>query len=85
MQKYLFLQNIASINAEEFKDQRVVVKGCGEVQIDNYAYSEITRLLLPHVKTVMYGEPCSTVPIYKKSKKTLCLHFNHRIFYWLSS
>jgi hypothetical protein len=66
MQKHLFLQNISSINAEGFSDQRVVIKGCGETPIDNYAYAEITRLLLPHVKSVMYGEPCSTVPIYKK-------------------
>lgn len=66
MQKHLFLKNIASINAAEYAGQRIVVKGCGEVQIDNYAYAEITRLLLPHVKSVMYGEPCSTVPIYKK-------------------
>ncbi len=66
MHKHLFIKNLASINASEFNDQRIVVKGCGEVQIDNYAYAEITRLLLPHVKSVMYGEPCSTVPIYKK-------------------
>lgn len=66
MQKHLFLQNISTINASEFAGQRVVIKGCGEVQIDPYAYAEITRVLLPHVKSVMYGEPCSTVPIYKK-------------------
>ena len=66
MQKHLFLQNISSINAEEFKDQRIVVKGCGDVSIGNFAYTEITRQLLPHVKSIMYGEPCSTVPIYKK-------------------
>jgi hypothetical protein len=47
-------------------DQRVVIKGCGEVPIDNYAYAEITRLLKPVAKSIMYGEPCSTVPIYKK-------------------
>lgn len=66
MQKHLFLQNISNINAEEFKDQRIVVKGCGDVAIGNFAYAEITRLLLAHVKSIMYGEPCSTVPIYKK-------------------
>jgi hypothetical protein len=66
MQKYLFLKRLSSINTSEFAGQRVVVKGCGEVQIDNYAYAEITNLLLPHVKSIMYGEPCSTVPIYKK-------------------
>ena len=66
MQKHLFLQNISSINADEYKDQRIVVKGCGDVSIGNFAYAEITRHLLPHVKSIMYGEPCSTVPIYKR-------------------
>ena len=66
MQKHLFLQNISSINADEYKDQRIVVKGCGDVSIGNFAYAEITKQLLPCVKSIMYGEPCSTVPIYKK-------------------
>jgi hypothetical protein len=66
MQKHLFLKNLSLIDVSEYTNQRMVIKGCGEVQIDNYAYAEITRLLLPHVKSVMYGEPCSTVPIYKR-------------------
>jgi hypothetical protein len=66
MYKHLFLQNLESINIEEFRDQRVVVKGCGEVPIENFAYAAITSILTPVVKSIMYGEPCSTVPIYKK-------------------
>jgi hypothetical protein len=66
MQKHLFLQNIAAIDVTEFTDQRVVVKGCGEVPIDAFAYAEITKRLRPVVKSIMYGEPCSTVPVYKK-------------------
>lgn len=66
MQKHLFLKSLGNINLQEFKDQRVVIKGCGDVAIDNYAYAEITKLLLPEVKSIMYGEPCSTVPVYKK-------------------
>ena len=66
LHKHLFLKNIAAINIEEFKDQRVVVKGCGEIPIEAFAYAEITRLLRPVVKSIMYGEPCSTVPVYKK-------------------
>lgn len=58
-------KNISSIDPQEFKDKRVVVKGCGEKAIGNFAYLEITRLLRPVVKSIMYGEPCSTVPIYK--------------------
>jgi len=69
LKKHLFLQNIGSINTTELTDQRVVVKGCGDAEIEAYAYTEITRLLRPAVKSIMYGEPCSTVPIYKKSKQ----------------
>jgi Protein of unknown function (DUF2480) len=66
MQKHLFLKNLSTLNKEEFTDQRIVIKGCGEVPIENFAYTEITKLLRPVAKSIMYGEPCSTVPIYKK-------------------
>ena len=64
--KTIFLKNIQRIDANEFTGQRVVVKGCGDTPIGEFAYMEITKLLRPVVKTIMYGEPCSTVPIYKK-------------------
>jgi len=66
MYKYLVLKNINAINTEVFTDQRIVIKGCGDVPVESYAYAEITKLLKPVVKSIMYGEPCSTVPIYKK-------------------
>jgi hypothetical protein len=66
LHRQAFLKNIASIDPAPFADQRVVVKGCGEVPIDNAAYAEVTRILRPVAKSIMYGEPCSTVPIYKK-------------------
>ena len=65
--KTIFLQNIQGIDVNEFTGQRVVVKGCGETPIGEFAYMEITKRLRPVTKTIMYGEPCSTVPIYKKS------------------
>jgi hypothetical protein len=64
--KAIFLQNISSINVAEFSDKRIVLKGCGETPIDDFAYAEATRKLLPVAKSIMYGEPCSTVPVYKK-------------------
>lgn len=64
--KLAFLKNLSKIDATQFTDQRVVVKGCGETPIGDYAYMEITKLLRPVTKSIMYGEPCSTVPIYKK-------------------
>lgn len=66
LHKTLFLKNLAAIDINEYADQRVVIKGCGETPIADYVYMEITKLLRPVVKSIMYGEPCSTVPVYKK-------------------
>ena len=62
----VLIKNIAAINPATFQDQRVVVKGCGELPIGESAYLEITKTLRPVAKSIMYGEPCSTVPIFKK-------------------
>lgn len=61
-----FLAGIAKIDPAEFADKRVVIKGCGDLPIGAYAYMEIARRLQPVVKSIMYGEPCSTVPVYKR-------------------
>ena len=66
--KHLFLSNIESADLSPYQDQRVIVKGCGDTPIGEFAYMAITKRLLPVVKTVMYGEPCSTVPVYKKPR-----------------
>ena len=66
LHRRLFLKNLATVDANEFTDKRIVVKGCGETPIGDFAYAEITKLLRPVAKSIMYGEPCSTVPIYKK-------------------
>lgn len=66
LHKHLFLKNLSTINVNDYADQRVVIKGCGETPIADYVYMEITKLLRPVAKSIMYGEPCSTVPVYKK-------------------
>lgn len=66
LHRRLFLKNLASINTAEFADKRVVIKGCGDTPIGEYVYLELTKLLRPVAKSIMYGEPCSTVPVYKK-------------------
>jgi hypothetical protein len=60
------LENINTLNINEYNDQRVVIKGCGDTPIGESAYIAITQKLRPVVKSIMYGEPCSTVPVYKK-------------------
>jgi len=64
--KQVLLKRIHAIDVNEYKDKRIVVKGCGKFSIGEFAYMEIARLLRPIAKSIMYGEACSTVPIYKK-------------------
>ncbi len=66
----IFTKEIAAIDATAYEDKRVVVKGCGDYDITPAAYVAITAKLRLHAKSIMYGEPCSTVPIYKKIATT---------------
>ncbi len=66
VREQVLLENISLLNADTYTDQRVVVKGCGDTPIGEAAYVAITHKLRPTVKSIMYGEPCSTVPVYKK-------------------
>jgi hypothetical protein len=61
-----YIQALGKLDLSEFQDKRVVVKGCGERPVPAAAYTEIARLLQPVVKSLMYGEPCSTVPLFKR-------------------
>ncbi|QNF35313.1 DUF2480 family protein [Adhaeribacter swui] len=68
LEQTLIQDAIAQINADNYREARLVIKGCSNMQIPNYAYVEIMHKLLPVANSIMYGEPCSTVPIYKKPK-----------------
>jgi hypothetical protein len=66
LESVLFTKALSKIKAEQFADERVVVKGCGDLEIPVSAYVEITNILTPVVKSIMFGEPCSTVPVFKR-------------------
>lgn len=68
LETILFSERLSSLNVNEFKDARVVIKGCGDQAIPVNAYVQIASLLKPVAKSIMYGEPCSTVPLYKAPK-----------------
>lgn len=68
METILFTEAIRSIKPEDYRDSRIVVKGCGDIKIPPAAFAEVVSHLQPHVRTIMYGEPCSTVPVYKRPK-----------------
>ena len=57
---------IDKINADNYAGQRVVIKGCGDRPIEAAAFVYITNKLAPTARAIMYGEPCSMVPVYKK-------------------
>lgn len=66
LENYLFQRQLTKLDLTPFADKPVVIKGCFDKPVPVSAYMEVTRLLAPHVKSLMYGEPCSTVPIFKK-------------------
>lgn len=68
LEAILFEEALTKIKPEEFQDARVVIKGCSDIEVSPAAYVKITELLLPYAKVLMYGEPCSTVPLYKKPR-----------------
>jgi len=67
LESIIFLKSLEeNLNPKEFEDQRVILKGCGEIPIPDSAYVKAVNLLKPVVKSLMYGEACSAVPVYKK-------------------
>lgn len=66
LETVLFLESLSKINPQEFKDKKLVIKGCGNLPVPESAYVELTRILTPVAKSILFGEPCSTVPVYKQ-------------------
>ena len=69
LETVLFHDALSKINREDYRDQRIIIKGCSDKPVPVSAYVELTSLLQPVVKSIMYGEPCSTVPVYKSKKQ----------------
>lgn len=66
--KHWYYEALKNFDASQFQESRVVIKGCSDREIPESAFMEITSKLMPFVKSIMYGEPCSTVPVYKRPK-----------------
>jgi hypothetical protein len=69
LEQSLFQTALQSLDYSIYRDKKVVVKGCSKFPVPAYAYIEVTSRLTPLVSSLMFGEPCSTVPLFKKSKK----------------
>lgn len=64
----LFEEKLQNVNWEQFQDKKVVIKGCSDVHVPESAYLYSAARLRPIAASIMYGEPCSTVPLYKRPK-----------------
>lgn len=66
LENSLFQKALSSINTEHFRNEKIVIKGCSDLPVPVFAYIEILRILQPVASSIMYGEPCSTVPVFKR-------------------
>ncbi len=62
----IFTDLIQSLSQEEYRDKRVIIKGCSDKPVPKSAYVELVAKIQPVAKSVMFGEPCSTVPVFKR-------------------
>jgi len=69
LESQLFNETLSAMDWEQFRDGKVVIKGCSKVNVPVSVYVEVTSRLRPIAASIMYGEPCSTVPLYKKRPK----------------
>jgi hypothetical protein len=67
--KAAFLRALAALDASQYDQQRIVIKGCSDKPVPAAAYVELTRKLQPYAQSIMFGEPCSTVPVFKRPRK----------------
>ena len=68
LEKMKIDKSIDQLALEDHREAKVVIKGCGNLKLRDYAYTEVTKVLVGKVSSLMYGEPCSTVPVYKKPR-----------------
>ena len=64
----LFFEEIQLLDLSPYKEQPVIIKGCSEKTVPQEAYVQLISKLQPVVKSLFYGEACSSVPLYKKKK-----------------
>ena len=62
----LYQSTIEQLDLSDFKNRLVIIKGCSNRPVPPNAYMLITQRLQPLVKSLMYGEACSSVPLYKR-------------------
>jgi hypothetical protein len=67
IEKIIIQQNIdkLDLNSDKYQSKKYIIKGCSDITCPEFAMTELMKKIQPSAKSIMYGEPCSTVPIYK--------------------
>lgn len=68
LEEAIFQEKLAKVDWAFYQDKKVVLKGCSKVEVPDNVYVAATVALAPRVSSLMFGEPCSTVPLWKKPK-----------------
>ena len=66
--RHHYMKLLNTMDFSQYDGKRIVIKGCSNKPVPPAAYTELTRQLKPYAQSVMYGEPCSTVPIFKRPR-----------------
>jgi hypothetical protein len=66
LEERLYQDSLSTVDWQKYEGAKIVVKGCSKVEVPEAAYVEVVRRLRSHASSLMFGEPCSTVPLYKK-------------------
>ena len=66
LEEEIFREQLSNVDIQQYANKRITIKGCSAIYVPPSAYIEITVLLRPFAKSIMYGEACSTVPLYKR-------------------
>ena len=66
LEEKLYNITLNNLDISSYENRKVIIKGCSDIPYIEYVYSELTRRLSKVVLSLMYGEPCSRVPIFKK-------------------
>lgn len=68
LENFLWSESLKSVEWDQYNDAKVVIKGCSDKEVVPFAYVRATDILTARAQSIMFGEPCSTVPVYKRKK-----------------
>ena len=69
LEEELYNKALSGINWQQFQNAKIVIKGCSKINVPTSAYFKVVEYLQPIAASLMFGEACSTVPLYKSKAK----------------